>query len=628
MKLIFCYIEKFRNIQKQGIQFSNDFRCQYNNARLLIEKTDANMTADYVYGNEFMHNLRLLVGKTGSGKTNLLQMIGMDEWQRMDSAKTDSYFMLYKMETQNEFFIEVVGNVLLEFVEKQNKERGKRNNIASYKIAYDFERKCMSSVAPATSEDTENTFIVNAFDRNAFACCPYDDERQEGIGSHDGFIGRMITQFGNSSVSMECNYLKHYLEMMPKDSVKRNTSLVIRWDNWQYRHHFDLDERLIEHDYWTYKDKTERQRLQNAKKGKYNASIKYRKGSTPKRRFLHDLMTDFAIYLRKWAECLDEDFPEDTFSWSGEIYDLGIEDPTILPDREKISILKRIDWLCQYIDYHTDEMFGNRGLVWQIGDDIKDIFNLLNQMDDKYFTEEEFSIPVMDIDLSEKSTMQDLFERMEQYRPDQVGVFTNCLLPYHWTYVSSGEYQYAKVWGILEEYGVKTKVLKQGEKFSEARQPNMILLLDEPENYMHPEMCRIFIHNLSELLQQRNPQSELQVILSTHSPFMLSDVLSNQIIKMDYDDKGLCIISTAEKPSFAANIHSIMADNFFLKYTIGEQARLFLSEKFDLFKGMLRRRDDLSEEDRAEIKKMTDLLPSIGDELIRHSFASIIEKLQ
>ena len=438
----------------------------------------------------------------------------------------------------------------------------------------------------------------------------------------------MITQFGNSSVSMECDYLKHYLEMMPKDSIKRKTSLVIRWDNWQYKHRFDLDERLIEQDYWTYKDKAERQRLQNAKKGKHSVSIRYGKGSTPKRRFLHDLMTDFAIYLRKWAECLDEDFPKDTLSCSREIYDLGIEGPTVLPDGKKISILKRIDWLCQYIDYHTDEMFGNRGLIWQIGDDIKDIFNLLNKMDDKYFTEEEFSIPVMDIDLSEKSVMHELFERMEQYRPDQVGVFTNCLLPYKWTHISSGEYQYAKVWGILEEYGVKIKILKQGEKFSEARQPNMILLLDEPENYMHPEMCRTFIHNMNELLQQRNPQSELQVILSTHSPFMLSDVLSNQIIKMDYDERGLCVISNAEKPSFAANIHSIMADSFFLKYTIGEQARLFLSEKFDLFRSMLRRRDDLSEKDRIEIKKMSELLPNIGDELIRHSFASIIENLQ
>lgn len=59
--------------------------------------------------------------------------------------------------------------------------------------------------------------------------------------------------------------------------------------------------------------------------------------------------------------------------------------------------------------------------------------------------------------------MGEVFERMEQYRPDEIGVFTKCLLPYHWTYVSSGEYQYAKIWGVLEEYGVKVKILTQGQ---------------------------------------------------------------------------------------------------------------------------------------------------------------------
>ena len=72
----------------------------------------------------------------------------------------------------------------------------------------------------------------------------------------------------------------------------------------------------------------------------------------------------------------------------------------------------------------------------------------------------------------------------------------------------------------------------------------------------------------------------------TQYTFTFSDVLANQIIKMDYDDRGMCVIANAEKPSFAANIHSIMADCFFLKYTIGEQARLCLTEKLGLFKDM------------------------------------------
>ena len=90
----------------------------------------------------------------------------------------------------------------------------------------------------------------------------------------------------------------------------------------------------------------------------------------------------------------------------------------------------------------------------------------------------------------------------------------------------------------MEEYGVRVKMMTQGQKYSEAIQPNLILLLDEPENYMHPEMCRTFIRNLNVLLSKRNPNTELQVLISTHSPFMLSDVMASQVIKMDYDENG------------------------------------------------------------------------------------------
>ena len=46
---------------------------------------------DYIYDNGFMSNLRIIVGKTGSGKTNFLQLIGMDWWNREDTAESDIY---------------------------------------------------------------------------------------------------------------------------------------------------------------------------------------------------------------------------------------------------------------------------------------------------------------------------------------------------------------------------------------------------------------------------------------------------------------------------------------------------------------------------------------------------------
>lgn len=613
MKLIYCYIEHFRNIENQDVSLSDEFDCRYRDSKIFIEKREKNPLMDYIYDNGFMSNLRIIVGKTGSGKTNFLQLIGMDWWNRKSTADGDAYLLLYKMHNENDFFVEEVG--------LGNKTR-------AYCFTYDFDKHEILKYIPAAYDDHEDTYIINAFDRYAFASCPYDNVRQEQMFDNNQFIPRKITQYGKSSVSMECEFLKEYLSHFSEKSIKRRVSFVIGWKNWQNKIQSDLDEKLIKREYWTYKDRAEEQRDKNFRNGQYNKPIEYDKKSTPKSRFIHDLMVDFAIYLRKWAELVEYEFPEKYYPYTGIVYDLGIEDPRELPDGKKMGILKRIDWLCQYIDYHTDEITSNRGLVWQIGSDIRDLFHLLGKMDDKYFTDTEFTIPVMDIDVNGKTVMRDVFERMEQYRPDQIGGFTECLLPYHWSYVSSGEYQYAKIWGVLEEYGVRVKMMTQGQKYSEAIQPNLILLLDEPENYMHPEMCRTFIRNLNVLLSKRNPNTELQVLISTHSPFMLSDVMASQVIKMDYDENGKCVISESEKPYYAANIHSIMADGFFLEYTIGEQARIFLEDKFKLLQRLTCMNRNLSSSEKEELTMIRSLIPNIGDALIRHCFCMMLEKFK
>lgn len=613
MKLIYCYIEHFRNIENQDVSLSDEFDCRYRDSKIFIEKREKNPLMDYIYDNGFMSNLRIIVGKTGSGKTNFLQLIGMDWWNRKSTADGDAYLLLYKMHNENDFFVEEVG--------LGNKTR-------AYCFTYDFDKHKILKYIPAAYDDHEDTYIINAFDRYAFASCPYDNVRQEQMFDNNQFIPRKITQYGKSSVSMECEFLKEYLSHFSEKSIKRRVSFVIGWKNWQNKIQSDLDEKLIKREYWTYKDRAEEQRDKNFRNGQYNKPIEYDKKSTPKSRFIHDLMVDFAIYLRKWAELVEYEFPEKYYPYTGIAYDLGIEDPRELPDGKKMGILKRIDWLCQYIDYHTDEITSNRGLVWQIGSDIRDLFHLLGKMDDKYFTDTEFTIPVMDIDVNGKTVMRAVFERMEQYRPDQIGVFTECLLPYHWSYVSSGEYQYAKIRGVLEEYGVRVKMMAHGQKYSEAIQPNLILLLDEPENYMHPEMCRTFIRNLNVLLSKRNPNTELQVLISTHSPFMLSDVMASQVIKMDYDENGKCVISESEKPYYAANIHSIMADGFFLEYTIGEQARIFLEDKFKLLQRLTCMNRNLSSSEKEELTMIRSLIPNIGDALIRHCFCMMLEKFK
>lgn len=97
---------------------------------------------------------------------------------------------------------------------------------------------------------------------------------------------------------------------------------------------------------------------------------------------------------------------------------------------------------------------------------------------------------------------------------------------------------------------------------------------------------------------------------------------------MDYDENGKCVISKSEKPYYAANVHSIMADGFFLEYTIGEQARIFLQDKFKLLQELASRKEKLSSSEKEELTMIRRLVPNIGDALIRHCFCLLLEKLK
>ena len=87
-------------------------------------------------------------------------------------------------------------------------------------------------------------------------------------------------------------------------------------------------------------------------------------------------------------------------------------------------------------------------------------------------------------------------------------------------------------------------------------------------------------------------------------------------------------MTESEKPYYAAIILSIMADGFFLEYTIGEQARIFLEDKFKLYQPLTFMTRNLSTSELVEVTMLRSLLPTIGDALIRHCFCMMLEKFK
>ncbi|SHK60156.1 AAA domain [Maribacter aquivivus] len=98
------------------------------------------------------------------------------------------------------------------------------------------------------------------------------------------------------------------------------------------------------------------------------------------------------------------------------------------------------------------------------------------------------------------------------------------------------------------------------------------IVLDEIELYFHPEFQRVFINELIKSINSfRGFNYNYNIIFLTHSPFILSDIPTSNILKLD---KGNIQNNNREEETYAANVHDLLANDFFLENGfMGEYAK-------------------------------------------------------
>ena len=154
---------------------------------------------------------------------------------------------------------------------------------------------------------------------------------------------------------------------------------------------------------------------------------------------------------------------------------------------------------------------------------------------------------------------------------------------------------------------------------------NCLITKDEPENYLHPEWCRKFMNlymdsyvktknylrTLSKFDDQVfNYQKRFSFIITTHSPFLLSDLTNDYIIYLDKDSKGFSYEKQIPKETFAGNIGEMYCSNMFMENTIGEFARQKLMKIVE----------DLDNNKKIDVSKLDSykkLVNKVGDALLR-----------
>lgn len=123
------------------------------------------------------------------------------------------------------------------------------------------------------------------------------------------------------------------------------------------------------------------------------------------------------------------------------------------------------------------------------------------------------------------------------------------------------------------------------EKLDRPAYKSVNIVLDEMELYYHPEMQRRFVSDLMFNLSRLGKDKGIigiNVCILTHSPFVLSDIPSQNILQLfDKEDTRQAHVNQ----SFASNIHDLLKNEFLLeKGFMGEFARQKINLVIDSLK--------------------------------------------
>ncbi|MCG3714593.1 AAA family ATPase [Aliarcobacter butzleri] len=104
-----------------------------------------------------------------------------------------------------------------------------------------------------------------------------------------------------------------------------------------------------------------------------------------------------------------------------------------------------------------------------------------------------------------------------------------------------------------------------------------LILLDEPDVLLHPNWAKKFIKKLVQIITQDSilKEKQLHIIMSTHSPFILSDLPKENIIFLKNGKQ----VNPDITQTFGANIHTLLSDGFFMSNGLmGEFAKSKIEE--------------------------------------------------
>ena len=188
--------------------------------------------------------------------------------------------------------------------------------------------------------------------------------------------------------------------------------------------------------------------------------------------------------------------------------------------------------------------------------------------------------------------------------------------------MSSGQKQMLQCFSYIMYHIKNLQSVKEGDYHAKYHHVNLVF--DEAELYYHPEFQRSIISNLIKMLSWCHIDGRkirsINMIIVTHSPFVLSDVPRKNCLFLRDGN-----VDRPNNETFGANIHDLLFSNFFINDYMGCIARKAVDDivKLRELKNKNNQNALLSTDD---VAYYTYLSNTIAEPYIRKQLQAIVEK--
>ncbi len=187
----------------------------------------------------------------------------------------------------------------------------------------------------------------------------------------------------------------------------------------------------------------------------------------------------------------------------------------------------------------------------------------------------------------------------------------------NYRFLSSGEESI-----IYQICSIKRAKHKRIEEYGYHNSNTILVVIDEGELGLHPQWQKQYLKILLETLPKIFPKKQIQLILTSHSPFLVSDLPKENVIFLEKEDNtGLCKVSKLDsmKETFGANIHTLLTNSFFMKDGL---TGTFAQDKIDKVIDLLNQTEELKPH---QVSFCEEMIKRIGEPIVKNTLQKLLD---